>query len=89
MNNYTEFSYGIFLPNNFKKLEKHEIITMLCISTIKSHVTDEATRHVPCMTIYDMTTLLHDELTLLDLNEVYRYMVIIHFKYSTQSNLTT
>ena len=24
MNNYTEFSYGIFLPNNEKKIEKHE-----------------------------------------------------------------
>ena len=23
MNNYTEFSYGIFLANNEKKLEKH------------------------------------------------------------------
>ena len=35
MNNYTEFSYGIFLLNNEKKLEKHEIIPILCISTIK------------------------------------------------------
>ena len=58
MNNYTEFSYGIFLLNNEKKLEKHEIIAMLCISAIKSHVTDEATRHVPCMTIYDMSYII-------------------------------
>ena len=58
MNNYTEFSYGIFLVNNEKKLEKHEIIAMLCISTVKSHVTDEATRHVPCMTIYDMIYII-------------------------------
>ena len=35
MNNYTEFSYGIFLPNNETKIEKHEIIAILCISAIK------------------------------------------------------